>query len=225
MRQCNWHWCCFDLEAGWLGYGEFKIAENVLALWWGHSFFHNAFHTLQKLFQQQPSSNMDRCLLLSFVTCDQCIEIDNHYVFSVMGSLYLQLSNGTRFDSCRMIQAFLILFLFQFFAHQDQTISTLFYWWSCSLLPFCQYFTLFFICVLLTVGLLLAKKNFIRWSQISTIMIFHVSNEIIEHTGKSWTSILEKIRKLLDHIITPSFMLPAVCVMVLLIYYLQSVSR
>ena len=33
VRQCNWHWCCFDLEAGWLGYGEFKIAENVLALW------------------------------------------------------------------------------------------------------------------------------------------------------------------------------------------------
>ena len=36
---------------------------------------------------------------------------------------------------------------------------------------------------------------------------------------------LDKIRKLLDHIITPSFMMPAVCVMVLVIYYLQSVSR
>ena len=32
VRQCNWAWCCTDLEAGWLGYGEFKIAENVLAL-------------------------------------------------------------------------------------------------------------------------------------------------------------------------------------------------
>ena len=32
VRQCNWSWCCTDLEAGWLGYGEFKIAENVLAL-------------------------------------------------------------------------------------------------------------------------------------------------------------------------------------------------
>ena len=35
----------------------------------------------------------------------------------------------------------------------------------------------------------------------------------------------DNVRKLLDHIITPSFMVPAVCVMVLVIYYLQSVSR
>lgn len=32
VRQCSWGCCCCDMEAGWLGYGEFKIAENVLAL-------------------------------------------------------------------------------------------------------------------------------------------------------------------------------------------------
>jgi urea transporter len=32
VRSCNWSFCCFDMESGWLGYGEFKIAENVLAL-------------------------------------------------------------------------------------------------------------------------------------------------------------------------------------------------
>ena len=42
---------------------------------------------------------MDWCVLLSLVTCDKCTEIDNNHVFPILGCLYLQLSNGTRYES------------------------------------------------------------------------------------------------------------------------------
>ena len=72
-------------------------------------------------------------------------------------------------------------------------------------------------------GPFVGQTNF--YSVISDFYYNDIPGELFHGFNNLVSVFSDKIRKLLDHIITPSFMVPAVCVMVLVIYYLQSVSR
>ena len=51
---------------------------------------------------------------------------------------------------------------------------------------------------------------------------FGGSEKIYYVVGDFYNNDIDKrVRKILDHIISPSFMMPAVCIMILVIYYLQ----